>query len=72
MSVEIITLIAALVVSWLVFTALLKIVKTTASTAIAIAAIILALQIIFGIDLQDLWQQLVELPQAIWQLFTGK
>ena len=70
MPVELITLIAALVVSWLVFTALLKIVKTTATTAIAIAAIILALQIIFGIDLQDLWQQLVRLPQAVWQLFT--
>lgn len=70
MPVELITLIAALVVSWLVFTALLKIVKTTATTAMTIAAIILALQIIFGIDLQDLWQQLVQLPQAIWQLFT--
>ena len=70
MPVELITLIAALVVSWLVFTALLKIVKTTATTAIAIAAIILALQIIFGIDLQDLWQRLVRLPQAVWQLFT--
>ncbi|WP_009633798.1 hypothetical protein [Synechocystis sp. PCC 7509] len=71
MPVELIILIAALVVSWLVFTALIKIVKTTATTAIAITAIILALQLVFGIGYQDLWQQITQLPQIVWNLVTG-
>ncbi len=71
MPVELIILIAAIVVSWLVFTALIKIVKTTATTAIAIAGIILALQLVFGIGYQDLWEQITQLPQILWNLVTG-
>lgn len=71
MPIELIILIAALVVSWLVFTALIKIVKTTATTAIAIAGIILGLQLVFGIGYQDLWQQISQLPQLLWNLVTG-
>lgn len=71
MAVELIILMAALIVSWLVFTALIKIVKTTATTAIAIAGIILVLQLVFGIGYQDLWQQITQLPQLLWNLVTG-
>lgn len=71
MPADLIILIAALIVSWLVFTTLIKVVKTIASTAIAIAAIVLMLQLVFGIDPQDLWQQLTQLPQTLWQLVTG-
>ncbi len=71
MAVELIILIAALIVSWLVFTALIKIVKTTATTAIAIAGILLILQLVFGIGYQDLWQQITQLPQLLWNLVTG-
>jgi uncharacterized membrane protein (UPF0182 family) len=71
MPVELIILIAALIVSWLVFTALIKLVKTTVSTAIAIAAIVLVLQLVFGINPQDLWQQITQLPQIVWHLVTG-
>jgi hypothetical protein len=71
MPVELIILIAAIVVSWLVFTALIKIVKTTATTAIAIAGIILVLQLVFGIGYQDLWQQITQLPQIVWNFVTG-
>jgi uncharacterized membrane protein (UPF0182 family) len=71
MPVELIILIAALIVSWLVFTALIKVVKTTVSTAIAIAAIVLVLQLVFGINPQDLWQQITQLPQIVWHLVTG-
>ncbi len=71
MPIELIILIAAIVVSWLVFTALIKIVKTTATTAIAIAGIILILQLGFGIGYQDLWQQITQLPQLLWKLVTG-
>lgn len=65
MSIELIVLIGAFLVSWLVFKWLLDIVKTTLKTALAIAAIILILQLGFGIGWQDLWQQIVNLPQTI-------
>lgn len=70
MPAELIILIAALFVSWLVFTALIKIVKTTVSTAIAIAVIVLVLHLVFGIGPQDLWQKITQLPQIFWQLVT--
>ena len=72
MPIELIILIAALIVSWLVFTALVKVVKTTVSTAITIAAIVLILQLIFGVAPQELWQQITQLPQILWNLVTGK
>lgn len=71
MPVELIILIAALILSWVVFTALIKVVKTTVSTAITIAAIVLVLQLVFGIGPQDLWQQITQLPQIVWHLVTG-
>lgn len=71
MPVELIILIAALILSWVVFTALIKVVKTTVSTAIMIAVIVLVLQLVFGIDPQDLWQQITQLPQILWHLITG-
>lgn len=72
MPIELIVLIAAVVVSWLVFTALMKLVKTTVSTAIAIAAIVLILQLFFGIGPDRLFEQIVQLPQMLWSLFTGQ
>ena len=71
MPIELIILIAAIVVSWLVFTALIKIVKTTATTAIAIAGIILILQLGFGIGYQDLWEQITQIPHLVWNIITG-
>lgn len=71
MPTDLIILLAALIVSWLVFTALIKVVKTTVSTAIAIAAIVLVLQLVFGINPQDLWQQIITLPQTLQQIITG-
>ena len=71
MPVDLIIFIAAVIVSWLVFTALIKIVKTTATKAIAITAIVLGLQIGFGVDPRDLWQQITQLPQIVWHLVTG-
>ena len=71
MPVELIILIAALVVSWLIFTALIKVVKTTVTTALAIAGIILILQLVFGIGYQDLWHQITQLPQLLWKIVTG-
>ncbi len=68
---ELIIFIAALIVSWLVFSALVNLVKTTVKTAIAIAVLLFVLQLFFGIGPNDLWQHLVQLPQTIWQQVTG-
>lgn len=71
MPIDLLILIAALIVSWLIFTALIKVLKTTVSTAIAIAAIVLVLQLAFGVNPQDLWQQITQLPQTLWHTITG-
>ncbi|WP_448561787.1 hypothetical protein [Trichothermofontia sp.] len=55
----------ALIISWLVFTALLKIVKTTVTTALTIAFLVLALQLLWGISPQTIWQQIQQFWQAI-------
>ncbi|MBD1831964.1 hypothetical protein H6F61_04495 [Cyanobacteria bacterium FACHB-472] len=71
MPVDLIIFIAAIIVSWLIFTLLVKVVKASISTAILVAAIVLILQLFFGIGPQDLWQQVTQLPQTLWQLVTG-
>ena len=72
MPVDLIIFIAAIIVSWLIFTLLVKVVKASISTAILVAAIVLILQLFFGIGPQDLWQQVTQLPQTLWQLVTSK
>lgn len=67
MSADLIVLVAALVVSFLVFTWLLKIVKTAFSTAVAIAILLLLVQIFLGIGPVDLWQQGTALLQNLWE-----
>jgi predicted neutral ceramidase superfamily lipid hydrolase len=67
MPLDLILLLAAIVVSWLVFTALIKVVKTTVTTALTVAAIVFALQFIFGINPAQLWHQISQLPQMLWQ-----
>lgn len=67
---ELILGLAALVVAWLIFTWLLKIVKTTLSTALFIALIVLGLLLV-GIGPQELLQQVLQLPQQLWQWGTG-
>ncbi len=72
MPVELIILIVAVVISWLVFTLLIKVVKASIKTAITLAAIVLILQLVFGIGLSDLWQYATQVPQALWQRIIGK
>ncbi|BAW97560.1 hypothetical protein NIES970_25130 [[Synechococcus] sp. NIES-970] len=72
MTVEIITIVAALIISWLVFTAFIKIVKTSVQTAITIAAIVLLLQLIFGIRSSQVIEQIIELPRIIGDWFSGR
>ncbi|HEY9887996.1 MAG TPA: hypothetical protein V6D02_06310 [Candidatus Obscuribacterales bacterium] len=54
---EIAIVIGAIIVSFLVFTWLLKIARATFRTAILVAVTLLVLQLVFGIGPQALWEQ---------------
>ncbi|TAF56966.1 MAG: hypothetical protein EAZ61_02465 [Oscillatoriales cyanobacterium] len=55
----------ALIVSWLVFACLMNIVKTTLSTALTLAALIMLLQVGFGIDLPMILDTMLTLPRIL-------
>jgi hypothetical protein len=65
MTSQILLLIAAFAIAWLVFSGLLKIIKTSVGTAFKIAIIVLVLQLVFGISPSELWQEIIHLPQTI-------
>lgn len=69
---NLILLVAALVVSWLVLTWLLQVAQMAFKKALAIAAILLILQIGFGIGPQKLLDQILQLPQLIEDMLTGE
>ncbi|MBP0029490.1 hypothetical protein [Roseofilum sp. Guam] len=71
MPTDLILLIAALIISWLVFIWLVKIVKLTVGTALTVAGIILILQLLFGVNPNQLWQQILNLPQIILNWISG-
>lgn len=68
---NLILLIAAIVIAFLVFTWLLKVVKATLSAALTIAAIVLLLAF-FGIGPGQLWQEITTLIRNIFQMVTGR
>jgi hypothetical protein len=65
-------MIIALVVAWIAFTILFKVVKTTLSNALTVAAIIVLLQVGFGVSPQDIWQYIIQLPQTLSKIGVGK
>ncbi len=69
MPTNLIIFIAALIVAWLVFRALLSFLKTAISTAIAIFAIIVILTV-FGFSPEDLIQEIMNLPETISRWIT--
>ncbi len=71
MPIELIILLASILITWLVFTWLIKVLKASIGTAIAVAVVILVLQIVFGINNQEIWQQILNLPQTLLDLFFG-
>ncbi|MEB3309936.1 MAG: hypothetical protein VKJ02_06850 [Snowella sp.] len=66
---QIVLLIGAVIVAWLVFSWLINIVKVSIKTAVSIALIILVLQFAFGISPQKLWDEVMNLPKMGQQLF---
>ncbi len=59
---------ATLIVSWIVFTLLVKVVKTTMKTAFIAAITIVLLHAAFGISPQDIWHQMMQIPQTLSQV----
>jgi len=68
---NLITLIAAIAIVALVATLLMRAVKTSAATALKIAAIVLVLQLGFSIGPEAIWLQLRELLQLAREGVSG-
>ena len=68
MPTEIIIFIAALVVAWIVFKAVLGLLKTAMSTVVAIVVIVVILNF-FGITPEELIREITNLPQTLMRLF---
>lgn len=64
---NLILLIAALIVSLLVFGFLIRVTKAAIGTAITIALVVLVLQIAFGIAPNQLWQEVTQLWENLWR-----
>ncbi|MBF2003939.1 hypothetical protein ACF3DV_08640 [Chlorogloeopsis fritschii PCC 9212] len=58
-------MLVALIIAWIVFTILVKVIKTTVKNALMIAAVIVLLQVGYGISPQDIWNQIVKLTQTL-------
>lgn len=67
---NLVLLLAAIIVSFLVFTWLVKVVKATIGTAIVIALVLVVL-VLFGFGPQDLWNQLNDLWEGVWRSLSG-
>ncbi len=65
-------MIAMLIVAWIVFIIVWKLLKATVSNALTLAAILILLNISFGITPQDIWQYVTQFAQNLSQIQTGK
>ncbi|MEH2267725.1 MAG: hypothetical protein V7K68_04725 [Nostoc sp.] len=65
-------MIITLIVAWIVFIILWKLLKATVSTALTLAAILILLNISFGITPQDIWHYVTQFAQNLSHIQTGK
>ncbi|MEL6579661.1 MAG: hypothetical protein AAFQ14_07915 [Cyanobacteria bacterium J06621_12] len=72
MSLEIIIPLAAVVILLLLFTWLVKVLQSTVKTALVIVAILILLQIAFGINSEQIIQQVVRLIEQIRDFALGQ
>jgi ACR3 family arsenite efflux pump ArsB len=68
MSPEMIAIAAGILLTWLIFTWLVKVLKASISTALTIAFILFVLQFFFGIHYQQIWQNVTQFIQQILSL----
>lgn len=71
MSVEIIIPIAAVVVLLLLIAWLFKILKASIKTMLIIAAILIILQVAFGINSQEFLQEVMQIVERLYQVVIG-
>lgn len=65
-------MIPTLIVAWIVFIIVWKVLKATISNALTLAAILVLLNIGFGITPQDIWYQIMQYAQTLSQLQIGR
>lgn len=65
-------MIITLIIAWIVFVILLKVVKMTVKTALTIAVILVLLHFAFGITPQDIWNEILKLPETISKISGSK
>ncbi|GAB4542895.1 MAG: hypothetical protein Tsb0014_36060 [Pleurocapsa sp.] len=70
-SVELIITIAAIVIIWIVFSWSIQVLKVSIKTALTLGAILIILQIVFGIKSQEIWQETGKIIENIGQ-FIGQ
>ena len=71
MSIELITVIAGVIITWLIFTWFIKVFQASLKTALTIAIILFFLQMFFGIRYQEIWQELSKLVQDLLMKFIN-
>jgi hypothetical protein len=60
-------MIPMLILAWIVFTILWKILKTTFKNALTVAVFLVLLNIGYGITPQDIWYQIMQFAQVLSQ-----
>ncbi|MGH1396901.1 MAG: hypothetical protein ACRAVC_23135 [Trichormus sp.] len=65
-------MIPTLILAWIVFIIVWKVLKATITNALTIAAILILLNIGFGITPEDIWHQMMKLAQTVSQINFGK
>ncbi|HEY9803276.1 MAG TPA: hypothetical protein V6D25_23230 [Leptolyngbyaceae cyanobacterium] len=60
-------MIPTLILAWIVFVIVWKVLKATITNALTIAAILVLLNIGFGITPQDIWHQIMQFAQTLSQ-----
>ena len=71
MSLEIIIPIAAAIILLLLFIWIIKIFKVTIKTVLIVGAILILLQIIFGVNSQQVIQEMINIVERVQQLILG-
>ncbi len=71
MSLEIILPLAAVIIVLILFTWVVRVFQVTLKTVVIVLGIFLLLQVIFGINSQDLIQEAVKILERIVQLVLG-
>lgn len=71
MSLEIIIPIAAAIILLLLVTWIIKVFKVTIKTVLIVGGILILLQIIFGVNSQDVMQEMINIVERVQQLIVG-